>query len=68
MSDNIIILLKIIPAMIASIMLGNAFLSEVTKNRVTGGPWYKPYISPPGLLVITACIVVPLVLWKVKQP
>jgi len=49
-----IAVLKLACAMIAAMILGNWFLSEVQKSKRNNEPWYKPYYSPPGLLIISA--------------
>lgn len=49
-----ITVLKMAAALIASIMVGNWYIAEVQKAKENGDPWYKPYISPPGLLIISA--------------
>jgi hypothetical protein len=58
-------IVKIIAPLVAAIFLGNWFMSEVKKARFRGGPWYQPYISIPGLLIILA-ILIPIVLWIIK--
>lgn len=44
--------LKVIPILLAAFMLGNWFLTEVKKAKRAQKPWYAPYLTPPGLLVI----------------
>jgi len=57
---------RIIAPLVAAIFLGNWFLSEIKKARFKGAPWYQPYISIPGLLIILA-ILVPIILWIIKS-
>ncbi len=59
-------IVRIIAPLVAAIFLGNWFLSEVKKARFKGGPWYQPYISIPGLLIILA-ILIPIVLWIIRR-
>ena len=40
--------------LIAAIILGNWFLAEVRKAHRQQQPWYKPYLSVPGLIILTA--------------
>ncbi|MEE4264058.1 MAG: hypothetical protein V2I56_15315, partial [Desulfobacteraceae bacterium] len=40
--------------LIAAIILGNWFLAEVKKANRQQQPWYKPYLSIPGLLILAA--------------
>jgi len=55
-----------IAPLVAAIFLGNWFMSEVKKARFQGAPWYQPYISIPGLLIILA-ILIPVILWIIKS-
>jgi len=59
-------IVRIIAPLVAAIFLGNWFLSEVKKARFKGAPWYQPYISIPGLLIILA-ILIPIILWIIKS-
>jgi hypothetical protein len=61
--ENIVIFLKIIPVLIAAILIGNWFLAELKRANATGKPWYTAYISVPGLLILLAILVIPIVLW-----
>ena len=65
--ENIIHILKIIPVLIAAILLGNWFLSELKRANATGKPWYTAYLSIPGLLIVLAIVVVPIVLWVISH-
>ena len=40
--------------LVAAIILGNWFLAEVRKAGRQRQPWYKPYLSVPGLLILLA--------------
>ena len=60
--ESLISLLKIIPILIAAMILGNWFLSEVKKKRKSGTPWYAPYLSIPGILIVVI-ILVPFLIW-----
>jgi len=40
--------------LIAAIILGNWFLAEVKKAHRQQQPWYKPYLSVPGLIILAA--------------
>jgi hypothetical protein len=64
--ETLITIARIIAPLVAAILLGNWFMSEVKKARFKGAPWYQPYISIPGLLIILA-ILVPIVLWIIKS-
>jgi hypothetical protein len=47
-------IIKFLPVLIAAFMLGNWFLMEVKKAKVQQKPWYAPYISTPGILILLA--------------
>ncbi len=55
-------LLKLISVLVGAIILGNWFLAELRRARLKKLPWYTPYLSPPGLLIVAACIL-PIVYW-----
>jgi hypothetical protein len=50
-------ILKAIPILLAAFLLGNWFLSEVKKAKAAAKPWYAPYLSIPGLLIIVTLII-----------
>jgi len=45
-------ILKAIPILLAAFLLGNWFLSEVRKAKIAGKPWYAPYLTVPGILIL----------------
>ena len=65
--ENIAHILKLIPILIAAILLGNWFLSELKRANATGKPWYTAYISIPGLLILLAILVIPVVIWLMSH-
>jgi len=60
-------ILRFLAPLVAAILVGNWFLSEVKKARATNQPWYRPYLSTPGLLIILAAILIPIFLWVIKK-
>lgn len=52
--QSIISIIKLIAVLAAAVFVGNWFLSELRKARATGGPWYQPYLSIPGLIIVAA--------------
>jgi hypothetical protein len=58
---NLLNLIKYAAVLVAAIIIGNWFLSEVRKAKNNKEPWYKPYISVPGLIILVA-LTVPLIL------
>jgi len=59
-------IVRIIAPLVAAILVGNWFMSEVKKARFKGAPWYQAYVSIPGLLIILV-ILLPIVLWIIKR-
>jgi len=55
-------LVKIIAILAAAGILGNWFLKEVKQAKMKGSPWYTPYFSVPGILVIIA-LLLPILFW-----
>lgn len=64
--SNLLYILKIMAPLLAAVMIGNWFLSEVKKARLKGKPRYQAYLSIPGVLIILA-ILLPIILWIIKQ-
>lgn len=50
-------ILKAIPILVAAFFLGNWFLSEVRKAKSAGKPWYAPYLTIPGMLIIITFLI-----------
>ena len=63
---GIVELLRMVAALGAGALLGHAFLKEVRRARAAGQPWYTPYKTLPGILVIIAVIVLPLLYWRLN--
>ncbi|MCX5883059.1 MAG: hypothetical protein NTU74_15040 [Deltaproteobacteria bacterium] len=60
--STVISLFKMAAVLLAASFLGNWFLSELKKARVLQKPWYTPYLTLPGLLMIIA-LFIPIVVW-----
>jgi hypothetical protein len=65
--NALIDLMKVCAILIASAMLGNWFLSEVKASKRRGAPWYTPYASIPGILVIGFIVLAPIFLWLLHK-
>ena len=63
--DTLATIVRIIAPLVAAILVGNWFMSEIKKARFKGAPWYQPYVSIPGLLIFLA-ILIPVILWIIK--
>ena len=53
-------LVKYAGVLIAAIIIGNWFLAEVKKAHRQRQPWYRPYLSVPGLIILIA-VCLPLI-------
>ena len=60
-------ILRFLAPLVAAILVGNWFLAEVKKARSTNQPWYRPYLSTPGLLIILSAILIPIILWIIRK-
>ncbi|MDP4725841.1 MAG: hypothetical protein NWS07_00960, partial [Desulfobacterales bacterium] len=59
-------LLVLCAPLLAAVILGNLFLTEVKKARSTRAPWYAPYLTLPGLMVLAA-LCSPILIWLIKK-
>lgn len=59
-------ILEAVCVLAAAIMVGNWFLAEVRKSQARKAPWYAPYLSPPGIVIIII-LAVPVVWWAVMN-
>ncbi len=59
--EQVLEIVKFIPVLIAAYLLGNWFLVELRKARAQEKPWYSPYLSIPGILIILA-ILLPIII------
>jgi hypothetical protein len=59
-------LLVLCAPLLAAVILGNLFLTEVKKSRTTRAPWYAPYLTLPGLMVLAA-LCAPILIWLIKK-
>ncbi|MGD9016607.1 MAG: hypothetical protein PVH30_04435 [Desulfobacterales bacterium] len=47
-------ILKMVVVLAAAVTLGNWFLAEYRSARAKGRPWYAPYLTIPGILILIA--------------
>ena len=59
-------LLALCAPLLAAVILGNLFLTEVKKARTASAPWYTPYLTLPGILVLAA-LCLPVLIWLFKR-
>lgn len=56
-------ILRLLAVLAAAVLLGNWFIAEVRQARKLRKPWYAPYLSTPGLLILILCVLLPLLAW-----
>jgi len=59
-------IVKYVAVLGAASILGNWFLAELKKAQMARAPWYKPYVSAPGLLILAA-LLLPLLYWLLTR-
>ena len=65
--SGILDLLKLIPVLVAALMIGSWFQSELRKVRASGQPMHKAYFSIPGILIILSVLGLPIAVWLFKH-
>jgi hypothetical protein len=58
-------IIKIIAVLIATIIIGNWFLSEIRQAKRNGASTMRAYLSLPGLLILFI-LSLPVILWLFK--
>ena len=56
-----VVILKYAAVLAAAGIVGNSFLKELKKAQALGLPWYRPYLTIPGIVVILA-ILLPIII------
>jgi hypothetical protein len=59
--SNLFTIVKFVAVLVAAVIIGNWFLAEVRRAKLNQEPWYKPYLSVPGLIILAA-LSLPLIL------
>lgn len=65
--ESFLAAIKAVAALMAAMTLGNWFLAEVKRARVQGAPWYRPYLSAPGLMILALTLVLPVIWWLAQS-
>ena len=58
--------LLLICALAAAIVFGKRFQAEALKVRRLNKPWYAPYLSIPGALMLLA-VSLPILIWLLRR-
>ena len=53
--------LQPIAVLAAACLLGNWYLSEYRRVRATGLPWYRAYLTLPGIIIVVVIFLLPLI-------
>jgi len=64
---GIVTVIKLIAVFTAATMLGRWFQAEIKKSAIRKEPWHKPYLSLPGLIILAAIFILPVLLWIIKS-
>lgn len=49
--------------LVASMVLGNWFLAELRRAKAARKPWYTPYLSVPGILILAIVLLLPIIVY-----
>ena len=60
--QTLLALIKIAAVLAGGLLLGRMFFEEAKKAKRAGAPWYTPYGTVPGILVLVA-LALPLIIW-----
>jgi hypothetical protein len=58
--ETAILLVQYMCVLLAALVLGNWYLSECKRLKAAGAPWYASYLTPPGIIIITILLLLPL--------
>jgi len=65
--QGIVTVIKMVAVFMAATMLGRWFRDEIKKSAIRKEPWHKPYLSLPGLIILAAMFLLPVLLWIIKS-
>ena len=61
--DVFLLFIKIIPVLIAAILVGRSFQMELKRAVDNKLPLYRAYLSWPGMIILLAVLLLPILLW-----
>ncbi|MFP4308704.1 MAG: hypothetical protein ACLFPR_05780 [Desulfococcaceae bacterium] len=64
--ESFLAAIKAVAALMAAMILGNWFLAEVKRAKANGAPWYQPYLTAPGFMILVLVLGVPVLWWLAK--
>mgnify|MGYP007070556753 CR=1 FL=1 len=59
--------IKLVAVFMAATMLGRWFQDEIKKSTIRKESWHKPYLSLPGLIILAATFLLPVLIWIIKS-
>ncbi len=59
-------IVRLLPVLIAAVILGNWFMKELQIARAKQAPWYAPYKTLPGIIILVCIIGLPLLVWLLQ--
>ncbi len=61
--ESFLAAIKAVSALMAAMILGNWFLAEVKRAKAEGAPWYQPYLTAPGVMILVLVFCLPILWW-----
>lgn len=52
---------KLIAVLVAAGLLGNWYMAEYRRVRGTNLPWYRAYLTLPGIVIIIVILLLPVI-------
>jgi len=63
--ETLVNIIGALSVLAAGAMLGKMFFTETRNAHRKNAPWYAPFMSLPGILVLIA-LAVPIIIWLVR--
>ncbi|MFO7496708.1 MAG: hypothetical protein R6X05_13875 [Desulfobacterales bacterium] len=60
--EMLIQIARVLAVLAAAALLGNWFLTELKAARARQKPWYAPYLSLPGLIILFLIFFLPVLI------
>lgn len=64
--QGLVTLIKLVAVFAAATYLGRWFQAEMKTSRARREPLFKPFLSLPGLIILGALTLLPIILWMLK--
>ena len=64
--EYLIPILRFVAILIAAVLIGRTFLGRARRAKAQGAPWYTPYLSLPGLLILLV-LLLPIIVWFIRK-